>query len=263
MTNNEQDQPVRKTWIMLKKAAPEYATEGLTMHFCGEDGYVGNNWVSRINPNDKLNAWYSKYKPTYNAEGKYYQSYTQTGYQRGYAYGFRSNFSLTTSENFAFEIVTRNIKAIRAVVSGNHAYVAAGNCGSQYGNWTPPKGSVVLRKFNEGGGTDYSNYNKINLYIQGDTNIYKKHVDEFADDSLDTFTIVPGQGLYHNGVKVSECGVVEGTTLMGIMQTYMSYETTYTSANRCKVHAVRVYNRKLTDDEILKNHKKDILVYGG
>lgn len=259
MPENENDKPViRKTWIMLKKAAPEYAEDGLIMHFCGEDGYVGNNWISRINEADKLTVANTKAKPSYNSEEKYYKSATTSG---KYGYGFKSSFSITTSENTSFEIVTRDIKKVTSCNNAtNNTFIFAGNCGTKYGNYDPPKGSIVLKKFPSS--NNGANNNMISLGIAGGTQVYKTHINNFADNSLDTFTVVPGKGMYHNGVKVSDCDVVAGTTPYGVMQTYASYNTDWTSANNCKIHAVRIYNRQLTEEEVKQNYETDKIIYG-
>jgi hypothetical protein len=39
-------------------------------------------------------------------------------------------------------------------------------------------------------------------------------------------------------------------------------DSTATTYSKCKIHAIRLYNRKLTDEEIQQNYEQDVRLYG-
>jgi hypothetical protein len=279
--NNEDPKPVRKTWIMLKKApviaknlfitkdnkkfmtsdgheflvkedkeepvtpptppAPikSYVTEGLVAHFSGEDNYIDGAWVDRIN-GYKLTPASTSAVPVYDTENKLYNVST-TG-------GMVSDLTTGGVAECSIEIVTRDVKD---VVRPSNTYGTI--LGGTMKDHSIDNGLVIVKNKSE----------QISLqsYVSQVCTYHAINNSEFEDNGLDTLTIVPHVGFFRNGVKVADCNAIPGSSLMGLFTHIGSNASSY--RGKGKVHAVRYYNRQLTEDEIVNNYNIDKDIYNG
>lgn len=276
--NNEDPKPVRKTWIMLKKAPVitknlfitkdnkkfmtsdgheflvkesneepiippipviKYVTEGLIAHFSGEDNYVDGVWVDRIN-GYKFTPVSASSAPTYDIENKLYNVYT-TG-------GMISDLIAGGTAECSIEIVTRDVKNV-VRPSNTYGTILGGTMKDHSIN----DGLVIVK--------NKSDQISLQSYASQVCTYHPINNSEFIANDLDTLTIVPYVGFFKNGVKVADCNAIPGESLVGLFTHTGGYASSY--RGKGKVHAVRYYNRQLTEDEIVKNYNTDKEIYNG
>lgn len=240
MANNNEQQPVRKTWIMYKKAAiqKEYAP-GMIADFRGEDDYINGSWVDRIN-GYKFTPVSTSTAPVHDSINKLYEA-TQFG-------GMRANFM--TGTTFTLEFVFRDIKNMVKASESNYANLV----GTNMSGWSNNNGVVINKT---------ADNSKVNVQLlKGTTSTYHSiPFTEFEDGKLDTIAIVPGVGFFKNGVLLKSVGTSLNSGNIGL---FTHYDQTYASSykSKGKIHAVRKYNRTLTAEEILQNYQTDLKIYG-
>jgi hypothetical protein len=224
-----------------------YIEDGLAIHFSGEDGYAIETvddvttyaWVDRVS-GYKFSIDSKSSVPTYDNENKLYK---QTG--AGIMIG---NFKIPGNANYTFEAVFRDIKNSSNPTHNDYNAIVGGDMN----NWEVTTSSIAMGKNK----TD----NAIWCALYGISRINIAN-DEFEDNGLTTFTIVPSVGIFRDGIKISDCGVPNaerGISLFG----HTSGPYTYYTRSTGKIHSVRMYNRQLTAEEVLHNYETDIAIYG-
>ena len=218
-----------------------YVTDGLIAHFSGEDALVDGAWVDRINGHT-FTANGNSTLPVHDAVNKLYNQ-QELG-------GMISDFILPTGSNYTFEVVTRDI---RNAQSSNMSSYYATIVGCQIEKWTQTAGGVHLYRLS-------SSDNQIQ-FGEAQNGLVKISRNEFVDGALDTFTQVPGQALYRNGIKVANAGENPADRKVGLFRHYEGTNAG-TYRGKGKIHAIRLYDRQLTMDEVAQNHAEDIRIYG-
>lgn len=234
--NNENNKPVvRKTWVMLKKAIPEYA-KGMTRHFTGSTAPVDNKWYDEIN-NVAISLASNS---SYDADKKLY-SIKQGSNGEVYQTGIAS----TT------EYVFRHMKGIRCTYySGGWAeFVRPGdmnNNGSFQLLKVCDNASSFAFLWSSGGAGTISTY------------IRKKPAElGLVDNALTTVTYT-SKGLYINGQFIGSWG----KSLVNRKSNLRFGGGSTFGSDGIKVHDVRFYPFDLTDEEIAANHAADKARYG-
>jgi hypothetical protein len=219
-----------------------YITDGLVALFSGEDKYVNDTWVDRINGYTFSSLGSGAKIPVYDAINKLDQQK-----EKG---GLKSNFILPAGSNYTFEVVTRDAKnATSSTMSNYYATIV----GCQMENWRQTEGGVHLYRLPTSDDKFQFGESKNGLgYIPR---------DEFVDGALDTFTQIPGQALYRNGEKIMDIGENPADRYVGLFSHYEGSNANY-YRGMGKIHAVRVYGRQLTAEEVAHNHEEDIRIYG-
>ena len=217
-----------------------YVTNGLLIHFSGEDNYVDNAWVDRVTGYKFESLGSGTKMPTYDAFNRLYQQ-TDKG-------GLKSNFTLPAGTNYTFEVVARDLKNS---TNSNSSYYST-IVGCQMENWRQTDGGVHLYRLDGSKGIQFGE-TKNGLAIMD--------INTFVDNALDTLTQVPGQAIYRNGEWVMDIGENPYERYVGLFSHYEGGNANY-YRGRGKIHAVRVYNRQLTAEEVAQNHAEDIRIYG-
>ena len=219
-----------------------YVENGLTALFTGLDNYVDGSWVDRVS-GYKFTPISSSTKPVYSAIARLYN-------QNVFG-GMVSDFTIPAGSDFSFEIVTRDIK--NATSSSQGSYYAS-IVGSAMDGWNVASGGIALQRLKTAD-------NKIVCSMPGNGITPSIPYSNFVANSLDTFTIVPSVGVFHNGVKISDINANTTERKVGLFTHYSGSYTSYYRA-KAKIHSVRVYNRQLTAEEVAQNHAEDIRIYG-
>ena len=251
MTENENDkpQPVRKTVVMLKRAEPAYGGK-LIHHWCGLDAPVDNNWVDRVSG--------MKFIPR---NAKSIPQHIDNLYKLPYI-GNLNHGGFISEDNIAtvgrtIELVTLDLaKASKTYWSASHgSLLENGGVNSSWKNVYTP--FLYFR-------TSWKE-DKVftGAYMIGSTSIPK--ADLYG---INTFTLVlgtpedPVSKTYYNGVLLQESNATDlGNRKFGLgTMPYGSNSHYYTAAN-LQVHAVRVYDGRLSDKQVLQNYEIDKIKY--
>lgn len=218
----------------------EYVAAGLTASFSGYDGYIDGSWVDRVS-GYKFTPVSTSTAPVYDETNKLYEA-TQFG-------GMRANFS--TGTTFSMEFVFRDVKNMQKASSSNYATLV----GSNMSGYNQTNGVYITKR---------PSAEEMAVGIRNGTSspsyVYYPFTN-FVDNGLDTISIVPGLGFFHNGVKIGDCGTSITSGNIGL---FTHYDQTNAGAYKAKgkIHAVRHYNRALTAEEVLHNYNADISIYG-
>lgn len=219
----------------------EYVKDGLVANFSGKDTYANGVWLDRIS-GYKFTPVSTNTRPQYKASERLYSAETYGG--------MIADFKLSGAEPYTFEVVTRDIKNAQ---SESLSLYYATIVGSDMVEWNNNDGGVFLAKL-------HNTYNQDITFGLADINQYSVKQSELVDNSMDTFTVVPSVGVYHNGVKMGDCSTYEGENGVGLF-IHSSGSKVNSYRGLGKIHAVRVYNRYLTEEEIQYNYEQDIKIY--
>ena len=216
-----------------------YVVDGLVAHFSGEDDYIDGAWVDRVG-GYKLTPTTASAAPKYDVTNKLYNVDT-TG-------GMVSDLNAGGVAECSIEVVTRDVKnTVRP--SSSYGTILGGTMKDHSIN----DGLVIVRNKSE----------QISLqsYASQVCTYHAINNSEFENNGLDTLTIVPYVGFFRNGVKLADCNATPGSSLIGLFTHIGSNASSY--RGKGKVHAIRYYNRQLTEDEIVNNHNIDKEIYNG
>lgn len=220
-----------------------YVTDGLIAWFTGEDGYIDGAWVDRIS-GYKFKPVSGSTAPVHDSVNKLYEA-TKLG-------GMISDWQIPSDGPHTFEVVTRDIKNMGRASTNNYGVLVGGDM-SGYSMVTDTIAIIKLAN----SGTDA---NIINVTRLGNTEpIYKIDPATLEDKSLDTFSYTR-TALYHNAVKKDSMPTTTNKRYVGLFTHKGTAASSYRGTG--KIHAVRVYNRNLTAEEIAQNRAEDIRLYG-
>ena len=219
-----------------------YVTDGLIAWFTGEDDYIDGAWVDRISgykfiPKSQSTA------PVHDGVNNLYEATTYGG--------MVSDWQIPSSGAHTFEVVTRDIKNITNS-SSSYKVIVGGD--TTNGGQSMATDTIALLKMGKSG----TNANKITVSRQGnDTTVYRIDPATLEDNSLDTFSYTRTE-VYHNAVKKDSITATTNNRYVGLF----AHKGSTSFNGTGKIHAVRVYNRNLTADEIAQNHAEDVRIYG-
>ena len=222
-----------------------YVADGLQALFSGEDAYNGGAWVDRINGH-KFTPTSTATAPSYVSDSKMYQA-TNFG-------GMLGNFDVPS--NYTLEFVFRDLKNVTNYDATGATYGFGFLMGSTFDNYTNKNVCRI---------THLPSVQSFRCAIFNNTDVVGEQAEilksDLADNGLDTITVIPGVGMFRNGVKIQDN---TGTSTGGKIGLFTPYDGTNASYFRTKgkIHAVRMYNRQLTEEEVLSNYNEDVRIYG-
>lgn len=226
--------------VFQKTSSIQYITDGLVADFRGEDNYVDGSWVDRVS-GYKFTPVSTSTAPVHDSTNKLYQA-TSFG-------GMKSDF--TTGTTFTLEFTFRDVKNMVKASSTNYATLVAGNMSG----YDQKNGVYIVKK---------QSTEELSIFTKNGTTTSSSAIyslGNLPDNSLDTITFSIGVGIFHNGVKLSDCSK---TITSGNIGLFTFYDQTNASSYKAKgkIHAVRKYNRALTAEEVLQNYNADVSIYG-
>ena len=278
---NENDRPERKTWRMIRKApvvlknlfmtkdnkkfmtvdgheflvkeneepiipAPQYIMHEAAAIWSGEYGLNENNeWVDRIN-NYTFTPINASKVPLYDSANKLL-NINDFG-------GMQSSLSLpaTSEVPYTLELVVRDMDEAETSARDNWGKLI----GPEMNNWNNKSKSFGLSTF-------WNNYNN-NAYAV----TYRSSIDihhyttSKREHGLTTLTVVPTLGIWVNGEKEVDFNLDCAEIIFALGSGVGSYNYTYASQTKFKVHGVRYYPMELTDEQIKNNYEVDKITYG-
>lgn len=223
--------------VFIKKEEPlpkGYVTDGLIIHFSGEDKPIDGKWVDRIiQKNTSLTN-----SPTYDSTNK---CYSFNGINQ---YG---TFTMTdtTGGDFTLEVYYKQDEV-------GPFDVRVGN------NRSTSRGFGIVND----NGTSYAwIYSTSELTLPtADRPIQVAGRKTYTRLSRETATM--HFDLIDGVQKVNRTfeGVSDDLRVSGYRMAYSGNDANKYS--KCQIYSIRLYNRKLTDEEIAQNYAEDVRIYG-
>lgn len=281
--NNEDPKPVRKTWIMLKKApeivknvfmtkdnkkfmtsdgheflvkengeepepAPSYISYNGAIIWTGENGLNENNqWVD-ISGQNTFTPMNASIVPVYDTNLKLLD-FNAYG-------GMKSSFSLpaTTETEYTLELVLRDTDTSSSA-GGNWGKIL----GPEMSSWYNKSNTYAINgAWNHTGlPVGQQNSYSIDYYVGSKQTTYRSTTER--QPGVTTITVIPTQGLWVNGIKENEFNLSCVTTQFALASgigANASYSNT-----KVKVHSVRYYPIALSEEQIKNNYQVDLFKF--